>query len=430
MPSKKKLIKELENYFDRLWDLPRSITGKGFRDSLEIIRELMPHKVIKFKTGQKVFDWTIPDEWNPKEAYFIGPDGIKYADFSINNLHLLNYSESFEGTVSLEELKKHLYTLPNMPEAIPYVTSYYERRWGFCIKHSEYEKLPKGNYFVKIDTDLGKGSLNLAEAVLKGETDKEILFSSYLCHPSMANNELSGPLVLASLYKLIASIPKRRYTYRFIIVPETIGAISYLSVMGKHLKAKSIAGYQITCVGDSGAYTYKYSRQHDSLSDRVANNILKNIKDVKYRKFNPAIGSDERQFCSPGFDLPIGSLMRTMYTEFNEYHTSLDNKDFISFKSMAETTFLYFEFFQLIEKNFFWKNTVMYGEPQLGKRRLFDTIGAKKTTSELDNAMWWILNYADGANDLIKISDISEIDWKVLNEMAEILHDKGVLSYE
>lgn len=420
-------IRLLEEYFDRLWPIARSITGSGFRESISILRELVPFENFKFPTGEKVFDWQVPNEWNPRKAFFIGPDGIKRCNFSENNLHLLNYSAPFSGVVSLKELKKHLHSLPDMPTAIPYLTTYYEKRWGFCISHQELESLPKGDYKVLIDTDLKEGFLEISEAVLKGESDKEILFSSYLCHPSLANNELSGPLVLSFLYKLIASIPDRKYTYRFVIVPETIGSICYLKMRGNHLISKLSAGYQITCVGDPGMFTYKNSRQGNSLSDRLAKIVLKEFGEYRERKFSPAIGSDERQYCSPGFNLPIGSIMRTMYTEYPEYHTSLDNKEYINFQSMNESIEAYYDVVTLLEANNVWKNTIMYGEPQLGRRGFFSTLGSQKNSSEIDTAMWWILNLSDGSNDLATIAQKSEVSWKTLAFIAGQLEDAGLL---
>lgn len=423
----KKREKKLEKYFDQLWPIPRSITGSGFRKSLDILGELIPTDRYNFQTGDSVFDWTIPKEWEPNEAYFIDPNGKKHAIFSENNLHLLNYSIPFSGTVSFDVLKDHLYTLPDMPDAIPYLTSYYEDRWGFCISQNELEALPEGDYQVHIDTQLIMGSVEVAEAVLEGESEEEILFSTYLCHPSLANNELSGPLVLAFLYELVASIPDRRYTYRFAIVPETIGSICFLKLRGDHLKSNLIAGYQITCIGDPGKFTYKCSRNEGTLTDRVAKTVLQNYGDFNLRRFNPAIGSDERQYCSPGFDLPVGSLMRTMYTEFQEYHTSKDNKDFISFPAMSESVDAYFDIVGLIEANYILKNTVMNGEPQLGKRGFFRTLGSQIHSPEIDMAMWWILNLADGDNDLIKISERSKINWKTIVLIAKKLLDGGLL---
>ncbi|MDG2297227.1 MAG: DUF4910 domain-containing protein [Gammaproteobacteria bacterium] len=419
--------KRLEELFDRLWPIPRSITGSGFRKSLDILGEILPATRHKFPTGDSVFDWKVPKEWEPKEAYFIDPNGKKHAVFSENNLHLLNYSIAFSGIVSLEVLKEHLYSLPDMPDAIPYLTSYYEDRWGFCISHKELESLPVGEYKVHIDTKLIDGSVEIAEAVLEGESGEEILFSSYLCHPSLANNELSGPLVLTFLYELVALMPVRRYTYRFVIVPETIGSLCFLKLRGSHLKSKLIAGYQITCIGDPGKFTYKLSRQEGSLPDRVAKTVLKNYGAYNLRNFNPAIGSDERQYCSPGFDLPVGSLMRTMYTEYAEYHTSMDNKEFINFTAMSESVDAYFDIVGLLEANYIWKNTVMFGEPQLGRRGFFSTLGSQIRSPEVDLAMWWVLNLADGTNDLIEISERSNINWKTISLIAEKLVEGKLL---
>lgn len=420
-------IKLLEEYFDRLWPIARSITGPGYNESISILSELVPFNNYKFLTGEKVFDWKVPKEWVPKEAYFIGPDGVKRCDFSVNNLHLLNYSAPFSDVISLKELKKHLHSLPDMPSAIPYLTTYYEERWGFCISEKELQTLPEGNYEVHIDTELKEGFLQISEAVLKGQTNKEILFSSYLCHPSLANNELSGPLVLCFLYKLVSSLPRHKYTYRFVIVPETIGSICFLKLRGDHLKLNLSAGYQITCVGDPGKFTYKNTRRENSLSDIIAKTVLSNYGEYEERKFNPAIGSDERQYSSPGFDLPIGSLMRTMYTEYDEYHTSLDNKDFIDFPSMNQSIEAYFDIVKLLEVNNIWENTIMYGEPQLGRRGFFSTLGSQKRSSEIDTAMWWVLNLADGKNDLATIAQKSKVNWKTLSFIANKLEKAGLL---
>lgn len=420
-------LKRLENYFDRLWPITRSIAGPGFRRSLDIISEIMPTERHDFSTGNKIFDWEVPREWYPREGYFIGPNGRKYADFSTNNLHLLSHCTPFSGVVDLAELKKHLYTHPSMINAIPYLTSYYEERWGFCITQEEYDDLPEGDYQVHIDTELKAGAIEIGERVLKGESDEEILFSSYLCHPSLANNELSGPLVLAFLYELVAAIPNRRYTYRFVVVPETIGAICLLKLRGQHFKNKLIAGYQITCVGDAGAFTYKESCQKEALSDRLAKTVLSEYGDYRHYPFNPAIGSDERQYCSPGFRLPIGSVMRTMYTEYPEYHSSLDNKSIICFESLSESVDAYFDIVQLLEANRSWKNTVPYGEPQLGRRGVFRTLGSQINSPDTDLAMWWILNLADGEHDVIAIAEQAKISWKIIAQVADKLSKIGLL---
>ncbi|HIO70208.1 MAG TPA: DUF4910 domain-containing protein, partial [Nitrospirales bacterium] len=325
----------IEKYFDRLWPICRSITGPGYRESLDVLSELMPTQRLKFETGRKVLDWTVPNEWVARDAYFVGPDNVKRAQFSVNNLHLLGYSAPFVGTMSLAKLRAHLYSIPEQPHAIPYLTSYYEERWGFCLTHAELQSLPDGEYHVMVDTELKPGHVEIGEAVLPGATDEEVLISTYLCHPSLANNELSGPLVAAFLYERLAAVSCRRYTYRFVIAPETIGSICYLSEKGQHLKDHLVAGFQITCVGDAGNFTYKTSRNGNTLADRAARLVLRDLGPHTIIAFNPYEGSDEQQYCSPGFDLPVGSLMRTTYDAYPEYHTSLDNKQFISFEAMA-----------------------------------------------------------------------------------------------
>jgi len=423
------LSKRIENYFDRLWPIPRSITGPGYEKSLEILSEVVPFDRIEFHTGDKVLDWTIPAEWHPRKAYIIDPNGKKRADFSKCNLHLVGYSAPFQGVLPLSELIKNINTLPDQPTAIPYVTSYYSEAWGFCMSFEEYKNLPQGDYEVVVDTELKKGKLIIGEAILEGTSDQEILISSYLCHPSMANNELSGPLVLSFLYEAIANLDSRKYTYRFVIVPETIGSIAYLSQRGDDLKNNLVAGYQITCIGDNGPLTYKQSRARDTLADRSAIHMMQEINNENIISFNPAFGSDERQYCSPGFNLPVGSLMRTMYTKYPEYHTSLDNKDLMDFKGMEETVGFLTSIIKNIEMNSVWTNKYPYGEPQLGKRNLFRSL-SDKTRDEDEIAMWWLLNYSDGSNDLFNIADLSGHSMETLARVASKLNEAGILFNE
>lgn len=390
-----------------------------------ILSELVPWQKYQFPTGQKVLDWTVPKEWNVYDAYLIDPNGKRRAWFRENNLHLMGYSIPYRGTMPLRELRKHLYSLPDQPRAIPYLTSYYEERWGFCLSHEELLALPEGDYQIVVDTKLESGYLEFGEAVLKGETDEEILFSSYLCHPSLANNELSGPLVLSSLYRRIASWTKRRYTYRFVLVPETIGSIAFLSVHGQHLMNHLVAGYQLTCVGDGGAFTFKKSRRGDSLADRAGLAFMKQAGESNVIPFSPAVGSDERQYCSPGFNLPVASLMRTMYTCYPEYHTSLDNKNLMSFRSMADVVSAYEEIAHSIECNRHYVNLYPFGEPQLGPRGLFRAISGKERQIE-ELALWWLLNYADGDHDLFDIADLSGLSVSVLNRVAAHLVNAGI----
>lgn len=397
---------ELEHYFDRLWPICRSLTGPGVRETLDILSELVPLERYRVASGTRVFDWEVPDEWSIREAYIITPDGRRIADFASNNLHVWSYSVAVNARMSLAELGQHLRSLPDQPEAIPYVTTYYKRQWGFCLDHPTLASLPEnGEYHVVIDSSLEPGFLDYGEAVLPGKTDREVLFSTYICHPSMANNELSGPLIQAFLYRLIAGMANRKYTYRFVFAPETIGIIAYLDRVGTHLLNHLDAGYVITCAGDRGMLTYKRSRQGDSLADRVAEHVL--IQNGKpHATIDFAVGgSDERQYCSPGFNLPVGSLMRTPYKQFPEYHTSFDNKAFISFAHLRDTLETYAKMVKVLELNECYRNTVAFCEPQLGKRGMYPhAVNPDNQREDLHNLLHF-LAHADGKTDLITTAE-------------------------
>jgi aminopeptidase-like protein len=402
------LAKNLEAYFDRLWPICRSITGNGLRRSLDILNEIIPLVNHEIPSGTSVFDWNIPKEWNIADAHIVCPNGQKIAHFATNNLHVVSYSTPIHKKISWSELQPHLHHIPEMPDAIPYMTSYYKENWGFCITHDEWKTLPQeGEYEVFIDSTLQPGHLTWAECVLRGETEKEILFSTYVCHPSMANNELSGPLAQAFLYQKIASLPHRRYTYRFLFAPETIGVIAFLAERGDELKKNLEAGYVLTCCGDSGAFTYKRSKHRTSLADRAAEHTLK-FHPVPHSIIEFAVGgSDERQYCSPGFNLPVGSLMRTPYQRYPQYHTSLDNKSFISFEALAETVEMYFNICSVLESNLRHKNLIAHCEPQLGKRGLYPSSVDPLFNREETHRLLHFLSFADGQNDLIEIADWS-----------------------
>jgi aminopeptidase-like protein len=420
--------KEIEDYFDRLWPLNRSLTGNGNRETIKILSELIDLKITEVPSGTECFDWNVPPEWNVREAWIKDSKGNVIVDFSKNNLHLLGYSVPVKKKMSLSELTPNIFTLPDQPELIPYLTSYYQERWGFCMSHKQFLSLKEDEYEVFIDSTLDpKGSMTISDAILKGTSDREILFSTYICHPSLASNELSGPLVAAFIYRTLKKITNRHYTYRFVFIPETIGSICYLSKYGEHLKQKLDAGFVLTCIGDSGSYTYKRSRIGNSLADRSAEIVLKQ-SDEKYiiEDFFPG-GSDERQYCSPGFNLPVGSLMRTRYTKFAEQHTSADNKDYISFGSMEKSILKYLDIIQVIENNFNYQNTLPYCEPQLGKRGLYSTLGSQKISSDFKIAMMWILNLSDGTNDLIAISERSKIPVKDLLPVLKVLIENGII---
>ena len=420
------LEKKLEHYFDRLFPICRSITGNGVRESLKIISEIIPLQIHEIPSGTPVFDWIVPKEWNIQDAYILTPDGRKIADFKKHNLHIVNYSIPIHKKISFDELNKHLHTLPNKPKAIPYVTSYYKETWGFCISYEEFLTLPQtGKYEVVINSTLTNGTLTYADCILPGERSDEILISTYICHPSMANNELSGPLTSMFLYQKLAALSKRKYTYRFVFIPETIGALVYLKEHGKHLKKHCKAGYVITCVGDRGIFHYKQSKYGNTLADKAAQHTLKySGKPYCIRSFYPG-GSDERQYCAPAFNLPIGSLMRTPYREYPEYHTSLDNKEWISFKALAESIELYFQIMQTLENNDIYINQKPYGEPQLSKRNLY--------TDQLSRAeimqIMYILQYSDGQNDLIDIAERINIPSTELYGLVQLLQKHHLLTY-
>ncbi|MDG1158211.1 MAG: DUF4910 domain-containing protein [Flavobacteriales bacterium] len=399
-------LRLVESYFDQLWPICRSLTGEGVRESLALLEKEMDLKHTSIPSGTEVFDWTIPKEWAIRDAYIICPNGDKIAHFKQNNLHVLNYSAPINQEMSLSELKAHIYTLASQPDVIPYVTSYYKEKWGFCMSHNDFLALEEGTYKVVIDSELFDGVLNYAEATLPGSSGKEILYSTYICHPSMANNELSGPLAALMLYRRLKQLPNRKYTYRFLFAPETIGVIAYLAKEGAALKEKLEAGYVLTCCGDRGIPTYKSSKRNAALVDEMALHVLEHKAD-DYKSIPFSVGgSDERQYCSPGFNLPVGSLMRTPYQQFKEYHTSADNKDFISFEHLLQTVDLYEAIAHGLELNDLYFNAVQFCEPQLGKRGLYpDSVTAEDPREEIHRLLHF-LSFADGETSLLEIAKL------------------------
>jgi aminopeptidase-like protein len=422
------VIEEIDRYFERLWPILRSITGPGVRATHDILGELLPLERLEFPTGEKVLDWTIPREWVARQAYVVGPDGRRVIDLARHTLHLLNYSAPFRGRMSRADLDKHLYSLPEMPNAIPYVTSYYAERWGFCLSDAERRALPEGEYEVVVDTELVDGSLTVSHCVLPGQTSREVLISTYTCHPSMANNELSGPLVTAFLYRRLAALPNRRYTYRFVFLPETIGSIAYLSRFGSHLAAHVDAGYVVTCIGDPGHFHYKASRRGNTVADRAARLVLGRIDpEAVFLDFFPHSGADERQYCSPGFNLPVGSIMRTPYARYPQYHTSLDDRSFVTPEALAGSVDAYEAVCRVLEGNKTYENLSPHGEPQLGRRGLYPTVGAARTSAAFVDAMLWVLNSSDGTNDLISVAERSGLEFDVVREAATAAEAAGLL---
>ncbi len=418
--------REIYNLVERLFPICRSITGNGVRETLNIIKRHIPLEINEVPTGKKVFDWTIPKEWNIKDACVKNSKGEKIIDFKKSNLHVLSYSVPVNKKVSLKELKEHLYTLPDYPDWIPYMTSYYEENWGFCLTHKQYKQLEEGIYEVVIDSTLEAGSLTYGELFLEGESEEEVLFSTYTCHPSLCNDNLSGVVLLTYLAKYLKDI-KLKCSYRFLFIPETIGAITWLSL--NEDKVENIKyGLVATCVGGPGGLTYKKSRNGNALIDKVVEKVLiESCGAYEIIDFNPANGSDERQFCSPGFNLPIGSLVRTPYGCYPEYHTSADNLDFINSEHIADTLSKYIDVIFILENNFTYINLNPKCEPQLGKRGLFRAISGNVSLKFDEQAIFWVLNFCDGTNSLLDISIRSKISFKQIRDAACILFEKGLL---
>ena len=407
-----------------LFPINRSLTGNGVRETLQYFKKIIPElEINEVASGTKCFDWTIPNEWNCKEAYIIDPKGNKICDFSVNNLHLMGYSININQEMKYEELIEHLYYLKEQPNAIPYITSYYKERWGFCISYEEFQLLEKGIYQVVIDSELKEGFLTYGEVILKGTLDKEIFLSTYVCHPSMGNNELSGPVVTTALIEYIKSIKDRRYTYRIAFIPETIGSICYLSRNIEKMKKNIIAGFNLTTIGDDRAYSYIPTRYGNTLSDKVAKHILKDIDYVHYTFLDR--GSDERQYCAPHVDLPIATICRTKYGRYPEYHTSLDNLDLISSDGLFGGYDKLQKSIELLEKNKFY-SIDNFCEPQLGKRGLYPTISTKQTR-EIVRVMMDFIAYADGTNDLIDIATIINVSADELYEIVEKLESANLI---
>lgn len=409
----------------QLFPICRSITGNGVRQTLEIIKGHIPLETHEVPTGTQAFDWTVPREWNIRDAYVLDPGGQKVIDFQKNNLHVVGYSTPVDRTVTLAELQEHLHSLPERLDAIPYVTSYYEERWGFCLADIQRNMMSEGEYRVVIDSELKEGHLTYGELVIPGSSSQEVFLSTYVCHPSMANNELSGPAVTTWLAKWIAGAP-RRYTYRLVFIPETIGSLVYLSRNLEHLREHVIAGFNITCVGDDRAYSFLPTRNGGTLADRVALNVLQGAHpDFKASSFLER-GSDERQYCSPGVDLPVVSVMRSKYGCYPEYHTSLDNLELVSPQGLQGAFDVLSDCIEVIEKNSIYQTTCL-GEPQLGRRGLYPTLSTRTSYSSVRTIMD-VLAYADGSNDLLDISERIGVPVLNLLPVVDKLVEAGLLS--
>jgi aminopeptidase-like protein len=414
--------KEMFEWASDLFPLNRSITGQGNRETLEYLKNILPDlNINNFKSGEQVFDWTIPDEWQIDEGYIEDEYGNKIIDFKSNNLHVLGYSESVDTWLTLDELNNFLYSLPDQPNAIPYITSYYNRRWGFCITHEQRLSLKNVKYHVVIKSILFKGQLDYGELIIQGKLKEEILLSTYICHPSMANNELSGIVVTAALARLLSTKKENRYSYRILFIPETIGSIAYLSRHWQYLKNHTLAGFVITCVGDNNNYSFLPSRNGDTYADKVAKYVLNNyVKNYKEYSFLER-GSDERQFCSPLIDLPVVSVMRSKYATYREYHTSLDNLDYISKEGLLGSYNIYQKIILLLENNITC-TPLIFCEPQLGKRGLYNT---SSNDSPIDIVN--LLAYIDGKNDLIDLSRLIKVDFFEIANLVNVLAKENLI---
>ncbi|MCR5502873.1 MAG: DUF4910 domain-containing protein [Lachnospiraceae bacterium] len=413
--------KRMYEFAGKIFPLFRSITGEGVRKTLKLIADETgaDMKILEVPSGTKVFDWTVPPEWVIREAYIENEDHKRIIDAKENNLHVLGYSTPVDRWVELEELKEFVYTEPSQPEVIPYVTSYYRERYGFCMSENLLRSLPDGRYHMVIDSELIQGSLSIGEVVIPGKSEKEIFFSTYVCHPSMADNECSGPALAAELIRFVSSLEDREYTYRFVFLPETIGSITYLATDGRLalLKERMKAGFVLSCVGDDLAYSMVGSRYGKTLADRALKCVLKGRGEFRDYSFRDR-GSDERQYNAPGIDLPVVAFCRSKYGTFPEYHTSADNMDFVSPEGFQGSFDVMSEVIEGLEKNGCYRINVL-GEPQLGKRGLYSTISRKGIYDRI-LVQRDVIAYCDGRNDLF---DLSERIGAPLSHILEIVEE-------
>tara|TARA_Y100001968_G_scaffold333409_1_gene396075 strand:+ start:2010 stop:3305 length:1296 start_codon:yes stop_codon:yes gene_type:complete len=411
-----------------LFPICRSLTGDGVRETLSYIQNILPEmKVCSVQTGTQAFDWTVPDEWNISEAFIESNKGERVVDFHDNNLHVVGYSEPVDCEMTFRELDKHLYSLPEQPDAIPYITSYYQKRWGFCLTETQrnlLRKKPDEIYRVKINSDLSPGELNYGELIIPGSSEKEVLLSTYVCHPSMANNELSGPCLAAALAEYIGNLKNRVFTYRILFLVETLGSIVYLSKNHMEMKKNTLAGFVLTCVGDNRKYSYIASRWGNTLADKIAKHSLTHhVESFDEYSFLQR-GSDERQYCSVGIDLPVCSVCRSKYDEYPEYHTSLDNLNLVSPEGLQGSFDLYSKIIMYLENNKVYRCNVKC-EPQLGKRGLYPTLSTKETYSITRNMMN-LIAYADGNHTLLEIAELIGVSMGTLIPIAKQLTEGGV----
>ena len=416
----------LYGLIEQLYPICRSITGDGLRATLGIIRQRIPITISEIPTGTKVFDWRVPKEWNIRDAWIKNSRGEKVVDFDDSNLHVLNYSMPVDQKISFNDLNDHLYSDPAHPQVIPYRTSYYKEQWGFCLSHLQRSGLDVNDtYHVFIDSSLTNGSMSLGEYVIKGDSEEEVLISSHVCHPSLCNDNLSGVSLAVHLAQYLAQ-KKRRYTYRFHFMPGTIGAITWLALNQKN-SHKIKHGLVLSCLGDEGSMTYKQSRRGDTEIDQITKYVLSSAGDsFDVRPFKP-VGYDERQYCSPGINLPVGCLMRTPFGEFPEYHTSADNLSFVKQEALEDSFAKLKQIMHLIEGNVRYINCNPMCEPNLGKHGLYSLTGGKAQSEVNQQAVLWVLNYSDGEHSLLDIAELSGYSFEKIKQAAKALENVRLL---
>lgn len=417
---------ELYGLVERLYPFHRSITGNGVRQTLKVLQEYIPLEITEVASGTPVFDWIVPDEWNVKEAYIANASGERIVDLKDSNLHLVHYSVPIKARMGLAELKEHLFTIPDHPDWVPYRTSYHARNWGFCLSHNQYQALEEGEYEVRIEASLEPGSLTYGEFFIEGDSTEEVLISTHICHPSLCNDNLSG-IAIATLLARELVKSKSRYSYRFLFIPGTIGSITWLC-RNEDQVHKIKHGLVLALLGDNGMFHYKKSRKGNAEIDRLVGRILAE-KGMEHGviDFYP-YGYDERQFCAPGFDLPVGSLTRTPHGKFPEYHTSADNLDFVKPSRLSESFELLMEIVGRLESAERFINLKPKCEPQLGKRGLYKKVGGESDTQDDQMAVLWILNLSDGQHSLDDISERSRLDLAILQKAADKLLKTDLLA--
>jgi aminopeptidase-like protein len=417
---------ELYKLVTELYPICRSITGDGVRRTLEVVDREIGLEISEVPSGTQVLDWTVPREWNVRDAWVANAAGERVIDFQASNLHLVGYSVPVRATMALEELKGHLFTLPEQPDLVPYRTSYYAERWGFCASQRLVDSLPDGDYEVCVDSTLADGHLTYGEHLVEGETDEEVLISVHVCHPSLANDNLSGIAVASRLARLLGR-ERPRYRYRFLFVPGTIGSITWLARNEDRLD-RVRHGLVLACVGDPGGFTYKRSRRGDADVDRAVAHVLERSgRPHRVVDFSP-YGYDERQYCSPGFDLPVGSLSRSTYASYPEYHTSGDDLDLVGPEQLEDSLELCWEVVQVLEGERRYLNLHPKGEPQLGRRGLYGQIGGRSDAEQRQMAMLWVLNLSDGRHGLLEVAERSGLPFALVAEVAGVLEEAGLLS--